>query len=81
MKSSILFDERSYVFTQDGDSSQREGRRRHGFAGLALAAHRDCLSPDTYSAGMECHDAPASQNKSHDWSKEIGCNVLTGEWR
>jgi len=30
---------------------------------------------------MECHDTPASQNKSHDWPQEIGRHILIGERR
>jgi len=60
---------------------QREGRRRRGLAGLALAAQHDGLSPDAYGAGMESQDIPASQNKSHDWPEEIGRHILTGERR
>ncbi len=81
LKFSMLFDEGSYVFTQDGDSSQREGRGRRRLAGLALAAQRDCPSPDTYGAGMECQDTAASQNKSHDRPQEIGRQILIGERR
>src|SRR6266850_1370941 len=61
LKSPSHFDQWSYVFTQDGDSSQCKGRRHRGLARLALAAQRDGLSPDAYGAGMESQDTPASQ--------------------
>jgi len=81
MKFSILLDEGSYVLTQDGDSSQGESRSDGGLAGLAFTTERDCLAPDTYGAGMERQNPTASQNKSHDWSKEIRRRVLGGERR
>src|SRR5260370_5038682 len=81
LKFSISFDEWSYVFTQDGESSQSESRRRGRLAGLALAAERDCVSSDTYGAGVECQDTPTTQNKSHDWPQEIGRRILIGERR
>jgi hypothetical protein len=77
----VLFGERSYVFTQDRDSSQREGRRRSGLAGLTFAAKRDCPSSYTYGAGMECQDTPASQDKPHDRPQEIGRQILIRERR
>jgi len=77
----MIFDEWSYIFTQDRDSLQGESRRYRGLAGLALTAQRNCLSPDTYGAGMECQDTPASQNKSHDRPQEIRRHILIGERR
>jgi hypothetical protein len=81
MKFSILLDEGSYVLTQNGDSSQGESRGDGGLAGLAFTTERDCLAPDTYGAGMERQNPTASQNKSHDWSQEIGRHILIGERR
>ncbi len=81
MKSSMLFDERSYVFTQNRNPSQRKGRRHRRFAGLALATERDCLPPDAYGASVERQDTTATQNKSHDRTQEIGRCILVGERR